>query len=58
MLRHGFHPAGGGQVHARVAPGRPVGLALLERGVWRTARATQRSSPVWRSMSPGAIWRS
>lgn len=40
LLRHGFYPAGGGQVRASVAPGRPVGLTLLERGAWRTAQAT------------------
>lgn len=40
LLRHGFYPAGGGQVRAEVAPGKPLGLTLLERGAWQGTRAT------------------
>ena len=40
LLRHGFYPAGGGEIHARAAPGRPVAIDLPGRGDWRAARAT------------------
>ncbi len=32
LVRHGFYPAGGGELRARVAPSRLVPLALTERG--------------------------
>jgi len=39
VLRHGFYPAGGGEVRARVAPSRLVPLVLVERGTLRAMRA-------------------
>lgn len=32
LMRHGFYPAGGGEVRAEVAPCRPTGLDLTRRG--------------------------
>lgn len=32
LMRHGFYPAGGGEVRAEVAPCRPAGLNLSRRG--------------------------
>jgi RNA 3'-terminal phosphate cyclase (ATP) len=39
LLRHGFYPAGGGEVRARVAPSRLAPLKLCERGEPRAMRA-------------------
>ena len=39
LLRHGFYPAGGGEVRARVAPSRLVPLELCQRGELRAMRA-------------------
>ncbi len=40
LLRHGFFPAGGGEVSARVEPGAPTRLDLVSRGELRASRAT------------------
>ncbi|WP_347905354.1 RNA 3'-terminal phosphate cyclase [Pseudomonas purpurea] len=40
LLRHGFVPAGGGEVEVLVQPSRLVPLHLLERGALLTQRAT------------------
>ena len=41
LLRHGFYPAGGGEVRATVAPGRPVErIDLSDRGERVAVRAT------------------
>lgn len=39
LLRHGFYPAGGGEVRARVAPSRLAPLELCEHGELRAMRA-------------------
>jgi RNA 3'-terminal phosphate cyclase (ATP) len=39
LLRHGFYPAGGGEVRASVAPSRLARLELVERGALRAMRA-------------------
>lgn len=39
LLRHGFYPAGGGELRVRVAPGRPGRLELPERGALQALRA-------------------
>jgi len=40
LLRHGFFPAGGGEVHARVEPGAPAAIDVVDRGEYRACRAT------------------
>lgn len=40
LNRHGFYPAGGGELHAQTQPGRPGSLHLNERGKLKTMRAT------------------
>lgn len=40
LIRHGFYPAGGGEVRARTVPGRPRALTLSERGTLNALRAT------------------
>lgn len=39
LLRHGFYPAGGGEVCARIEPSRLAQLELVERGALRTIHA-------------------
>lgn len=38
LVRHGFFPAGGGELRARVTPGRPKAIELIERGACRGRR--------------------
>lgn len=40
LIRHGFYPAGGGEVRARTVPGQPCVLTLTERGALSALRAT------------------
>ncbi len=39
LLRHGFHPAGGGALRVGVSPSRLCSVELLERGALRSMRA-------------------
>lgn len=52
LTRHGFYPAGGGEVRARVVPSRLAPLALVERGTLRAIRAEAIVAAV-----PGAVAR-
>jgi RNA 3'-terminal phosphate cyclase (ATP) len=34
LVHHGFYPRGGGEIRARIAPGRLIALELRDRGPW------------------------